>query len=371
MSTAIKTFPIHGQHKLISEGFRTRDGHMIEWFSKKLRDVGSVEIYSRPEPVLVSKLTAKYDKTQNLANTVPIDTVARTMPPLRDRKRWWVKSADFYPDSAPSPAPSVIWNPLLGLSKSFESIAASSERIVFDLLDDWTVHHHFSGIRDDVDSAYKSIFDRADIVTANSEGTVSLAERYGRDDVRFVANGCDPDRFNQTSLASGPIKIGYVGKIGKRLDTDLIKRVSHHFQHIEFIFAGPVLDRETGRILAKLSNVKMLGDVHYRDVPTLLQQFDIGWVPHNVGEYEVGGDVIKTYEYCAAHLPVLSTPLIGAGSRGLAGVSVVEAGLQIEWIEAMTTGVDRVARVATFIPEVHTWSHKADILLDSAGVGSR
>ncbi|MFP3467998.1 hypothetical protein, partial [Leifsonia sp. SIMBA_070] len=80
---------------------------------------------------------------------------------------------------------------------------------MFDLLDDWTKHYAFESIATEVDEAYRRLFARADAVTANAEGTVELAKRYGRDDVIFIPNGCDPGRFNPLSSASGALTVGY------------------------------------------------------------------------------------------------------------------------------------------------------------------
>ncbi len=45
---ALMAFPMHGQHKLSREGYRTRDGHFIEWFGRLLSDSGSTAVISRP-----------------------------------------------------------------------------------------------------------------------------------------------------------------------------------------------------------------------------------------------------------------------------------------------------------------------------------
>ena len=113
----------------------------------------------------------------------------------------------------------------------------------------------------------------------------------------------------------------------------------------------------------KRDNIQLLGDVHYEKVPELLTTFDLGWVPHHVGEGEVGGDVIKTYEYRAAHLPVLSTPVEGAQKRGLTSVTVLDAGSHESWIKERTSGVSRVPREPGRLPESSLWSSKAVTIL--------
>ena len=241
--------------------------------------------------------------------------------------------------------------------------------MAFDLLDDWTIHYAFQGVSQEVDRAYRRLFDHASVVTANAEGTVDLARRFGRDDVVFLPNGCDPERFDATSLAEGATTVGYVGKIGKRLNLELIIEAAKALPQVSFVFAGPVLDAEYRRPMEERSNIKMLGDVHYENVPALLRTFDVGWVPHRVGDGEVGGDVIKTYEYRAAGLPVLSTPVTGAADRGLDAVTVLPAAEQVAWLRDHLSNGSRIERVVTNLPRDVRWEGKAEFILDRLGAG--
>jgi len=261
--------------------------------------------------------------------------------------------------------PAVIWNPLIGSSNLALEVFNGNRRVVVDLLDDWSIHYAFQSLRGIIDRSYSEIFDRADAVTANSEGTLALAHRFGRSDCILMPNGVDPGRFSMRSTASGSVTIGYVGKIGNRLDRNLIIRTAQAFPHWRFVFAGPVLDRAY-RDLTQVDNIDFLGDVPYERVPELLESFDIGWVPHAVGEGEVGGDVIKIYEYRAAGLPVLSTPIIGAGSRGLDEVHVLPAEQHVPWLQCRLIDKSRVARVPEIFPPSLTWESKARKLLNLA-----
>lgn len=365
---ALTAFPMHGQHKLSNEGYRTRDGHLIEWFGRKLLEQGPVAVVSRPEPIALAPMRRM--RPESIAtNTKPVSTYIWRLPSLRDRQRWWVDSLHAYhrvADLAESPV--VTWNPFLALSSAWRAVSSSPRLVAFDLLDDWTLHYAFAGVRDEVTRAYRALLERADLVTANAEGTVELAQRYGRDDVVLLTNGCDPERFDSTSVASGRMTVGYVGKIGRRLDLGLIVEAARALPEISFVFAGPVLDQEYRRPMGGCTNILMLGDQHYRQVPDLLRSFDIGWVPHRVGEGEVGGDVIKTYEYRAAGLPVLSTPVTGARTRGLDAVTVLDADGHIEWLRRRTLEGPRVPRVVSELPSDVRWEGKAEFIMDRLGL---
>lgn len=364
----ILAFPMHGQHKLSNEGYRTRDGHLIEWFGRKLSGKGDVRVISRPEPFALAPLR-RYSKGSVAANTTPVSTFSWRLPSPRSRRRWWVDSLDVYHFSLPAmTAPVISWNPFLSLSSAWPSIVDSGQPVAFDLLDDWSIHYAFAEVRDHLERAYEKLFERATVVTANAEGTVELARRFGRDDVILLPNGCDPERFDPTSEATGPLTVGYVGKIGKRLNLDLILDSAKALPRVSFLFVGPVLDSEYRRPMQEQSNITMLGDVHYNCVPQLLKKFDIGWVPHLVGEGEVGGDVIKTYEYRAAGLPVLSTPVTGSMSRGLDAVTVLPADQHVAWLGDKAAASIRVPRIVSELPFEVRWEGKSDFILAKLGL---
>jgi glycosyltransferase involved in cell wall biosynthesis len=196
------TFPMHGQRKLLEEGYRTRDGHMIEWFGRHLEGQSTVDVVSRPEPFL---LPSKPLSGTPARNTVSIESRTLRVPKLTDKRHWWVRSAGAYPalETLAAGAPAVVWNPFVALASRASNPFESKGKVVLDLLDDWTVHYAFSTIRPQVEKAYAAAFEAADHVTANAEGTAELARRFGRDDVHLVPNGVDPERFSTASAASG------------------------------------------------------------------------------------------------------------------------------------------------------------------------
>jgi glycosyltransferase involved in cell wall biosynthesis len=320
--------------------------------------VPNVEIVSRAEPWPRVTLARRSNPTQLHPHWTLVSPEPFVLPvgTARDRRRWWPQAVRWQPPCDPD-QPMLAWDPF-ALATAVDGRRAG--RVVLDLLDDWTIHPAFAGIGAEVHVAYERAFSVADLVVANSEGTGLLARRFGRDDVLVIPNGVDPERFSLPSTAAGPrILIGYAGKIGRRLDLPLIQDVSRRLAACRFVFAGPVLDRSVRRALARLPNVDLVGDVHYASYPALLGSWDIGWVPHLVGRGEVGGDVIKTYEYRAAGLPTVSTPVIGSGR--LAGVAVASRDDVLAVIETFLPGTQgaRVPRQPMLMPAEHTWADKA------------
>jgi glycosyltransferase involved in cell wall biosynthesis len=265
----------------------------------------------------------------------------------------------------------VVWNPIGGAMALRRHSPAGV--VLCDLLDDWTEHAAFASLHTTIEECYRALFDRADYVTANSEATVALAQRLGRPDVRLIRNGCDPERFTTDVDRHTHFTVGYGGKIGHRLDVALIRSVAERFPDWRFEFVGPILERSTRRALRGVSHVHFLGDVHYERYPEVFRRWDLAWVPHRTGAGEVGGDVIKLYEYRAAGLPVVTTRIIG-WERSLPGVTVADPPDVADTLEDMAGSqtAGGVQRDAYDTPVDQTWRYKAEeilTLLDRPGVG--
>jgi glycosyltransferase involved in cell wall biosynthesis len=296
------------------------------------------------------------------------------LPPLKAKREWWVKSLRFEPEEEVSYDAAIVWNPIAGAHLLERTIRA--ERIVVDLLDDWSVHVAFEPIHPQLEEAYARVFELADVITANSEGTVKLAARFGHEAV-LLPNGVDAERFEAAGdlrPAGAPVVVGYAGKLSERLDLEMVTGAADRLPDVRFDVAGPLTaatpraDREIRRALEGRPNIRPLGDVPYERLPDLIGSWDIGWVPHRTGKFEVGGDVIKTYEYRAAGLPTLITPIIGA-DRAPGGVTVVSSvGDAVDAIEAITESSSKPPRIPAELPPSMSWREKTGRLLNALGV---
>jgi glycosyltransferase involved in cell wall biosynthesis len=348
---------MHGEAKLRVEGLRTRDAHLLEWISKLRPDL-EVRLQSRPEPW--PRVTVARARGEELPIAWKCESPEPlTLPPLRDRRRWWTRSARFAEPWPPSVDAAVVWNPVAPRPTGRPDIP-----IVFDLLDNWLIHPSFESIQGAVDRGYSEWLSLASAVTVNSEGTLELARAYGRDDALLMPNGCDPERFSSEHLPEPRVTVGYGGKISERLDADLVAECAKSLPDVRFEFAGPVMARGLKRQLKSIPNVDLIGDVPYGRYPEVLTHWDVAWAPHLVGDGEVGGDAIKLYEYRAAGLPTVTTKIIG-WQRAAAGVVALDrAEIRPALAELCAGGPGSVKRDRPNLSPDHSWRGKAEKLLD-------
>jgi glycosyltransferase involved in cell wall biosynthesis len=174
---------------------------------------------------------------------------------------------------------------------------------------------------------------RADLVLASAP---SLAERMWRisEEVLYAPNVADTDLFSQ-ALADGPVdpalaalpspRIVFTGAIvTTKLDVPLIVALARLRPQWSFALVGPVGPGDPRADVSALRaepNVHLLGVRSYDQLPAVLRGADAGLIPYADNELTKGIFPMKVYEYLAAGLPVLATPL-----PALAAVEGIERG---------------------------------------------
>ena len=178
---------------------------------------------------------------------------------------------------------------------------------------------------------------RADLVLASAP---ALAERLQTisTKVLYAPNVADTDLFSGALQPGEPDaaiealphpRIVFCGAIvTTKLDLDLIAALARARPAWSFALVGPVGPGDPRTDVSSLSaepNVHLLGTRSYHDLPSVLREADAGLIPYALNELTSGIFPMKVYEYLAAGLPVVATPL-----PALAGLADVETAADAE-----------------------------------------
>lgn len=233
--------------------------------------------------------------------------------------------------------------------------------LAFDLLDEPVdeFKHWLKG--------YEKMIQMADSVFVCSDRLLSLVQgAHSR--VHVVRNAAEYEHFAPVAqdvikphgdlAVEGPV-IGFIGAIATWVDIQLIRRMALRRPGWIIAMIGKVTTDVTS--LSTCSNVLFLGEKPYEVLPRYMAAFDVAIVPFQVRNMTHSANPIKMYEYLAAGLPVVATPI--AECRGLEPL-VYTAGDSRGFIHAIEKAIperrneDMVNRRLGFASQ-NTWENRA------------
>jgi glycosyltransferase involved in cell wall biosynthesis len=162
----------------------------------------------------------------------------------------------------------------------------------------------------------KKLFRRADVVFVSAPLLEEKAKKY-TGNVHLVPNGVDVESFSKVldipydlpgDLADIPSpRIGYYGSIADWIDYEILEALRRE-TGASIVLIGPV-HSERARQLERLGVVHLLGVKPYLDLPAYLAHFSVCILPFRDTEMTRAVDPVKVYEYLAAGMDIVATPL--------------------------------------------------------------
>ncbi len=245
-----------------------------------------------------------------------------------------------------------------------------ANRIVFDAFDNFAIHPELPPrVHSAVARAYSALCQRADRIVVNSTALQEYVWRLGRHDALVVPNGADPVMFAgarpmRLEWLERPL-VGYAGKLGLRIDVELLCTLARAMRRGTIVVAGQLLNRGWMRAALKHPRVSYLGDLHYSRLPSFLAACDVCVVPHRVGMGENAGDPTKIYEYLAAGKPVITTRIAGV-ERFKGRVAIAESAAS--FVEATVAALQGEGAPTGMIFPSETWEARTAVILDHFGL---
>jgi len=184
----------------------------------------------------------------------------------------------------------------------------------------------------------------------------------------LLGNGVEYARFSAprelpAELVALPRpRIGYLGLLSHFLDFELLEGLRRARRGGTLVLIGPgdPATREAVRALAGREGVAVLGPKPYEDVPAWLQGLDLGVIPFRASDPHVQGiNPNKVYQYLAAGLPVVTTPVLDL--EPAPPVLQFAAGAP-EWERAVGRALDapRDPEASRALARPHDWDRLAE-----------
>jgi glycosyltransferase involved in cell wall biosynthesis len=223
---------------------------------------------------------------------------------------------------------------------------------------------------------------RADVVLASAPELVTRMQALNPN-VHYAPNVADTERFAE-ALEEGPIdpalaalpgpRIVFVGAIlAAKIDLELVVALARLRPHWSFAFVGPIGPGDPHTNVDPLRgepNIHLLGHRPYERLPDVLRGADAAIVPYRLDGEMRSVFPMKTYEYLAAGLPVVSTPL-----DSLIGVpDIAKAADAAEFAAALQEALDEdtplLRAERSQRAQEHSWESRLDQIAEVLGIGA-
>ena len=183
-----------------------------------------------------------------------------------------------------------------------------------------SVYHCVDPIVGEYDSrhgveAENKIVAGSDVVVCTSKA-LFLEKRRINNNTYFVPNASDLvdtlqankdfSIHNTVSHIPRPIA-GYVGAIERRLDFELLKKVTEENKHISFVFVGPVYHEHVPGWFFQQNNIYVIPPIPYSEVPDMIYSFDVCLIPFKKDNDSKSIFPLKLFEYLGLGKPVIVT----------------------------------------------------------------
>jgi glycosyltransferase involved in cell wall biosynthesis len=202
------------------------------------------------------------------------------------------------------------------------------ELVVYHCVDDIAAQERID--TDSFRAAETRFVARADLVLASAPALAARLRKISAHvieapnvaDTELFSKALDPGRSDPAMEALPTPRIVFTGAIvAMKLDLELLAELARLRRAWSFALVGPIGPGEPNADISAIDgepNIHLLGPRKYAELPDVLRAADAGVIPYASNTLTESIFPMKVYEYLAAGLPVVATPL-----PALAGVEDV------------------------------------------------
>ena len=219
-------------------------------------------------------------------------------------------------------------------------VGAFDERLsVYHCVDDFTAAEQFNHYRRvaayDECKSEEFLARVVDIVLTTAQ---PLYERWHsvNIDTYLLPNVADTALFRQ-ALDPGPEhpalrgipqpRIAFIGALDRyKVDFELLAGVAQRCPELQFVCVGPTGagDRTPRSSLPQQANLHYVGTLPQIELPDVLRHCAACIIPYHLNEYTTAVSPLKLYEYLAAGMPIVATPITSLRDKDALGLYLAE-----------------------------------------------
>lgn len=181
-------------------------------------------------------------------------------------------------------------------------------KIVTDYMDDFT--GFLNPAEDLVRKSCIRLLEISDMVIPSSQFLYDIAKKYN-DQIGIVRNGTEFKHFNKAANKKTDNKskvIGYYGAVSHWFDIEKVCYLAKNLPDCEIVIIGEVTAGDVQ--LRKYSNINLLGEIAYKDLPKHLSYFDVCLIPFDTSTDLIKAtNPVKFYEYLSAGKKIVATDI--------------------------------------------------------------
>ncbi|BCN32217.1 glycosyltransferase [Anaeromicropila herbilytica] len=181
-------------------------------------------------------------------------------------------------------------------------------KIITDYMDDYT--GFLNPAEKLVGANCTKLLETSDFVIPSSQFLYDIAKKYNSN-IEIIRNGTEFKHFNKAALRRSNRErkvIGYYGAVAQWFDFDKVCYVAENLKEYDIVIIGEVTEGRNK--LQKYSNIKLLGEIPYEELPKHLEYFDVCLIPFDTSTDLIKAtNPVKFYEYLSAGKKVVATEI--------------------------------------------------------------
>lgn len=246
--------------------------------------------------------------------------------------------------------------------------ALPNSRLIYDCMDH---HEGFGNTANSVLALERALMRHADLTITTSVWLDNIVAEHTPSRA-LIRNAGEFDHFSRKremlyTEVQGRRIIGYYGAIAEWFDQDLVESIARRFHDCCILLIGDDTVNARKRFKPR-SNIVMLGEIPYVELPTYLHAFDVCLLPFKVIPLTLATNPVKVYEYLSAGKSVVSVDLPEMQQFGDLVRVAEDTEDFLSAVHDVLSGrdaPDAMAKRQAFARE-QTWTHRARTLIAHA-----